>query len=226
MIIFLLYQNQSSSYTSFIKDYPDVINKYYIELNALKNKYNDLVAEKDRLQAEVSNLKNKESELNNTITSLKNDISNYQNDIKKLKTENENLVNKLKNIEKNNKFSSIKTLNNNREDLLISLIEKLNIKDTEIQIFKKVIPFELKDGEELLTVIFISEDKKVHYSFICKDTERFSNVESRLYEVYPEYIETENNFTFNGNRINRFKTLKENKIKNSEIIMLIPKENK
>ena len=103
-------------------------------------------------------------------------------------------------------------------------MEKINIKDAEIQTLKKIIPFEVKDGEELLTVIIVSEDQKVHYSFICKDTEKFNIIENRLYEVYPEYIEKENYFTVNGSKINRFKTLKENGIKYSDIIMLNSKE--
>ncbi len=105
-------------------------------------------------------------------------------------------------------------------------MERIDIKDKEIQTLKKVIPFEIKDGEKLLTVIFVSEDQKIHYSLICKDNEKFYNLENRLYDIYPEFIEKENCYTINGNKINRFKTLKENMIEYSDIIMLTTKEIK
>ena len=50
-------------------------------------------------------------------------------------------------------------------------------------------------------------------------------VEKRLYEVYPNYEEGENYFLVNGNKIKRTKTLKENKIKNSDVIMVHPLED-
>ena len=45
-----------------------------------------------------------------------------------------------------------------------------------------------------------------------------------LYDEYPEYKETENYFLVNGNRVKRFKTIKENQIKNGKPIILIKEE--
>jgi len=75
-------------------------------------------------------------------------------------------------------------------------------------------------GDELMTVIFISCEKKVHYSLICKKTDKFKDIEERLYKIYPDYSKTNNYFLVNGNRINKSKTLEENRIKNSNIIIL------
>ena len=44
--------------------------------------------------------------------------------------------------------------------------------------------------------------------------------EEQLYEHYPEYKETNNYFTCNGILIKRFKSLIDNKIKNSDKILL------
>jgi hypothetical protein len=99
-------------------------------------------------------------------------------------------------------------------------------KDKEIKKLNKIkeaFPFEIKDGDQILTVIFVSADENIHYSFICKDSEQFSIVENRLYEVYPEY-KGENTFIVRGNKIKKNRTLKENNIKYSDIIMLIPNE--
>jgi hypothetical protein len=41
-----------------------------------------------------------------------------------------------------------------------------------------------------------------------------------LYDEYPEYIESENYFLVNGKKVNKYKTLEYNKIKNNDIIML------
>lgn len=98
-------------------------------------------------------------------------------------------------------------------------------KDKEIRKLKRLkeaLPFELKEGEKLLTVIFQSLDQKVHYSLICKDSEKFNLVENRLYEVYPQYEERDNCFYVNGNKIKRGKTLKENNIKYGDMIAVRP----
>ena len=71
-----------------------------------------------------------------------------------------------------------------------------------------------------MPVIFQSTDSKIHYALICKNTDKFNMIENMLYDKYPEYIENENFFTVNGIKINRFKTMEQNKIKYSDIIIL------
>ena len=80
--------------------------------------------------------------------------------------------------------------------------------------------FDLKEGEYLMPIIFQSIDSKIHYAFICKNTDRFNNIENMLYDKYPEYLESENYFTVNGIKINKSKTMEQNKIKYSDIIIL------
>ena len=92
------------------------------------------------------------------------------------------------------------------------------IKDLKLKLSRY--PFELNDGEELMSLIFISVDQKLHCSIICKNIDKFNKVESKLYDNYSEYAENENYFTFNGIKINKYKTLKENNIKNNNIIIL------
>ena len=71
-----------------------------------------------------------------------------------------------------------------------------------------------------MSIIFFSVDQKITYSILCKNTDKFNKIESKLYEKFKEYSETENYFLHNGNRIKRFKTLDENKIKDNDIITL------
>ena len=45
-------------------------------------------------------------------------------------------------------------------------------------------------------------------------------MEEKLYEEFPEYKETDNYFLVNGNKVKRFKTIKENNIKNGKPVVL------
>ncbi len=79
---------------------------------------------------------------------------------------------------------------------------------------------QINPGEKVISAMIISTDQKVMYSITCKNTTPFVKIEEKLYEVYTEYKETENYFLFSGNKIKRFKTIGENKIKNGIPIML------
>ena len=60
----------------------------------------------------------------------------------------------------------------------------------------------------------------MNFPFAVKNTELFVFLELRLYNEYPQYKEKEIYFIVNGNRINRFKTIEENNIKNGNSIIL------
>ena len=237
----LFYLN--SSYISFCKKIESVLSNHvlsYVMDNLFGKKepgtYDYLEKENKKLVSELSNSTKKIEQLNNTIVQLNNKINaltnknnEYEKLIKRLTDENKNLVKKNKNKDKDNNFGDIKKGNEQKDELLLSLAKQIEIKDNEINRlnkeinkYKSIIPFEIKEGEELLPVIFYSTDKKLHYSFICKNTEKFGELEIRLYELYPQYEEYENCFYVNGNKIKRTKSLKENKIKYSDSIMVHP----
>ena len=97
-------------------------------------------------------------------------------------------------------------------------------KDEEIKELKLKLsryPMELKEGEKLMTINLTTIDSKIqNYSIICKNTDIFNNIEKKIYEEYKEYYDTENYFTVNGKKINRFKNLDENNIHNNDVIIL------
>ena len=108
---------------------------------------------------------------------------------------------------------------NDKELLYNSILEK----DKEIKILKTKLsrfPFELNEGEKIMSVIFTSSEQTFYQSIICKNTERFNNVENRLYDIYQNYSESENYFIVRGRKINKSKNLDQNDIKNSDIIIL------
>ena len=95
---------------------------------------------------------------------------------------------------------------------------KLNI----INDIKLNIPLQIKSEEKMMSIIFISIDEDIHYSIICKNTDIFSNIEKKFYDKYPEYKNTQSEFIINGNKVDRFKNIDDNKIKNSDIITFKP----
>ena len=114
-----------------------------------------------------------------------------------------------------------KQINNIKEFENISNKQINNIKEleNEIKLFRKYYHF--SEGEKLISIKFISGDQDIDYSTITKNTEKFSKIEALLYDKFPKYIESENYFIFNGNRINRNKTIQENNINNNDIITLL-----
>jgi hypothetical protein len=96
-----------------------------------------------------------------------------------------------------------------------------NIEEMKKEIKKlKDRPSTLSSEDNLISVTFVSADQKVFFSLSCKRNEKFFNIESLLYDRYPEYKEYENYFLVNGSKLNRNKTLLENHIRDNDTIVL------
>ena len=104
------------------------------------------------------------------------------------------------------------------------MINTILIKDKEINELKKKLsryPFELNEGEKMMTINFISDNQKINNcSIICKNTDVFNVIEKKLYEEYKEFYESENYFTVHGQKVHKLKSLDENNIKNNDVIIL------
>ena len=103
---------------------------------------------------------------------------------------------------------------------IVELYKELKKKDEELKEFKKTFPFELKLGDKLISIIFSTIDQQFYFSMICKNTDIFAYIVSQLFNEYPKYKEQSVYFISHGEIINEYKTLEENKIKNSDIIYL------
>ena len=136
--------------------------------------------------------------------------------------EKDNIINNLTNeknllkIENNNINEKLNKMNLETKEQ-IKKKEKL-IKEYELKISQ--FPFEFSLGEKILSIIFISSDENIISSFICKNTDIFNFIENKFYEKYSEYKGLDNIFISNGRKINRNKSLEENKIKNNDIIII------
>jgi len=125
-------------------------------------------------------------------------------------------INDLK-LQLKNKEKTIQLLNNRISNKIIELNNmKYKISNNNNDDLINVI----KRGEKIMAAQFISTDQKITYAIPCKNTTPFVRVEEKLYEVYPEYKETENHFIHSGNIIKRFKTIEENNIQSGIPIVL------
>ena len=198
-----------------------------VDNNLTKN--NDVIDIKkyDELKMELINEKEKNKNLEEKIKKLekeleeKNEESGGLNNVE-LRKELDIEIQKYNNLkrqieeEKELKMSLGKE---SKESMMETLIEKdKEIKELKIKLSR--LPFTIEEGEEILSIIFITSNQELHYSIICKNTDEFHKVESQLYKKFPKYSENENFFLLNGNKINKYKTLKQNGIKDNDIIIL------
>ena len=152
-------------------------------------------------------IKNSEDNLNIEI-----EIKNELIDI------NELLIKEIKKFNDSININENKNISNLDKDITIKKLYK-DINDLKNKL--SLYPFELSKGEKPISVIFSSLDENILYSIICKNTEKFIKLEEKLYKDYPEYSKFDNYFMVNGNRVDKTKTLDENKIRNSDIIIII-----
>jgi len=76
------------------------------------------------------------------------------------------------------------------------------------------------EDDNIISAIFKTMDQKIQYSVPCRKTDSFSKIEKKLYKEYPEYKEKNRYFLVNGNQIDVNKTIEENNIKNSDVIIM------
>ena len=75
---------------------------------------------------------------------------------------------------------------------------------------------------KLISVIFNNQDDN-YLSVICRESEKFENIEKKYFDKYPDQKQENNIFEFEGITIdnsNKDKTLKELNIKDNTLIML------
>lgn len=119
--------------------------------------------------------------------------------------------------EKDNKINKLGNTINGFENILNNNNYRIKELEKEIEKYKN---YCLLPGEELITINFISTDQAINFNTFAKKSDKFIKLESALYEYYPRYIDSENFFLVNGMKINKHRTLEDNKIKDNDIITL------
>lgn len=208
------------------------LGKLIIKKNDLENKIKEFKVSLDKFKEDVKNI----------INIFQKVIDNYENLYKineeiihdfDMKNRNYHLLNNLKEFYNDDISQKLKDINSceNFGQKITQICKIYNRIDNSKLNFNFGAGINENDDLErynlsklnpnaLMTVIFISDDQKVHYSLICKQSDKFKDIEERLYKVYPEFAKTNNYFLVHGNTINKSKTLEDNKIKNSNIVTL------
>ena len=151
-----------------------------------------------------------------------NQLNEEKNKNKKLLEELDN--EKIKVKELNDKIKIFENSNNNNLKKIKELEKQINSQNLEINYLKenndknKIIS--IKSGEEIISLFFISVNQEIHKRIPCKNTDIFSKIEEKLYDEFPKYKNYNTYLTANGNIIKRFKTLKENGIKDGNTIIV------
>ena len=130
--------------------------------------------------------------------------------------EKDKIINNLQN--QINQINQI-NISNNSSNNNYQVNKILELED-DIQKFKT---YFLNPGDKLISLKFISTDQKINFSTFAKIDDAFRKIEDIVYKKYPEYTEYENFFLVNGKKVNRNKTLKENNIKDKDVLTLLLK---
>ena len=190
--------NLDSSYDLFMKELDK--QKVIIEQNKLKN-----LIEQLKSQIDTEKEKNKK---------LERELAEEKNMNKKSEKIIETLNKELDNNEKGNE------LDKKTKDSWIKIIleKENNIKELNSKLLRY--PISIEENEKLMTINFISKDKKLVTSIVCKSNDIFEKIEGQLYNNYPQFFKKEITFLIDGKSINKNMTLEQNGIHNDSVIII------
>ena len=168
----------------------------------------------NEIQKQLKDEKEKNLKLTEEVNQLKIELQ--------LEREKNNRMVKEKNELKNLTDKTIAELNDKIKTLELDLKNKIR----EIEILKKDSinlndkkTLNLNQNEDYIAIAFTSIDNKFIYPLPCKLTDKFIKLEEKLFEYYPQFEENPE-YTVNGNKIYRYKSLKDNGIKCHDIILV------
>ena len=157
----------------------------------------------------INGISNNNKILNNS-NMLKKSIKSYPN------------LNSMKNKFNLNPIINKSTINLNSQISIISLnnnsINISNISSGKRKIEKSLIL--TNDFKKAITLHFQSSDQTFNYFVRCNNDERFNMVVNKIVENEPNLIKFGFVFLCNGNKIHEYKTIKDNQLKNGDVIIL------
>ena len=178
-------------------------------IKSLKNQYNILAQEKNIIVSDLSQGLNSN---NQAINNFKNLILIKDQKIQELKSKVQLLKNQLNNYK----------VNTNSEQEIKQLKKDLQKKEEETKKdFKDISTTFTATFEEDLKVRFISSDNRLDTTISCFSWDKFSNLEEKLYQKFPEFRNENNFFISNGNVIQKDQTVSFNQINPGSPVMLI-----
>ena len=242
MIEYLIECNKLSNDTSiddnsifqFIKNLLSGINPISVDENVslkfhpINNNLKQNINKNEIVQDNLNNIN--DNQINRDDFDLQ--INTLKKQLKEEKDKNQKLINENKDL--NAKIIKLNSDMNELKNKIQLLENDLMNKRMEIQQFQirnnsgdEYEITSIKPGEKIMAVNFVSMGVNDigHYNLLCKDIDLFVKLEERLYKDFPQFKEHETYFEVNANRIKRFKSLKDNNIKNNDVINMFIIDN-
>lgn len=115
---------------------------------------------------------------------------------------NNNINNGINNINQNSCLT-----NNKKIELTLDITKKnvINVKE---------------DTKEIITLYFKSSDQLLNCKVLCKSSDKLNTIVNTIFDKVPRFIEIPVFFLCNGNKLNEYKTIKDNGLKDGNIIIL------
>jgi hypothetical protein len=203
--------NLSINIQNATRNYSLGSQNYYIDIKNTKE-----YLELQKLYIEEKNKNNRLSEqiqsLTNNYNLLYKELENAKRTINDLNTRLLNQNNQNNNIVQLQRLIDIKNQQINQLNMRINSISN-NSNDRSGIIYMP--------GDKIIGIGFAGVNQQIqNYSRAYKDTEIVSRVEEELYNEYPEFKEKDTYLMLRANKIKRFKTLRENNIRNGDIIQV------
>jgi len=187
----------------------------------------DFIESKSNKIINNNSLDDKNNLFNDEINKLNNRIKQLETELNNEKEKNKKLNEQIRNYKKNRQDLNEKLSGNNSIDnnKILELEKIIATKTDEINVLKSKLNDSnidnIQPGEKIIAIGFISSDQTIQNFFRpCKDSDLFVRLEEKLYDEYPKYKDVETYFLVNGKKVLRFKSMKENNIKNGQVIML------
>ena len=99
-------------------------------------------------------------------------------------------------------------------------LDYLIISDDKISIDIHKLISKREAKEKIISIMFFIIDQNIHYPIPCSESDSFSKIENKLFEEFPELKSKNIYYLANGNTVNKTSTLKQNKIKNGDTILI------
>ena len=80
------------------------------------------------------------------------------------------------------------------------------------------------NAKNVITLKFQSGDQMINCYILCNEDDIFNSIVNKVFEKKPEFKEYGNFFLCGGNVVNEYKSIKENKIKDGNTILVVKRE--
>jgi N-terminal acetyltransferase B complex non-catalytic subunit len=223
-----LYKNSYNDSQRELTNIKNQLNNKQNEIDNIQNQLNNSQIQLNNIQVQLVDTQNKLKNAQYQIQNLQNQLIITQNELQiekncnkelKLKESNQTMVNK-KIDSLNSEIIDMRVKYDFNNKKIVNLMDEIKQKDNELNKLNSIIT---KFSKLLnpINIKFRSSNSSIVYEIICYYSEIFLNVEEKLYQNFPELRNKNNLFLFNGNKIEKEKSIILNEITNSSVILII-----